>query len=159
MLSRREVLGMLAASPLAFEAVALGAETRKPNVVVILSDDQAWGDLSVTGNKNLSTPNIDSLARDGAMFDRFFVCPVCSPTRAEFLTGRYHSRGGVRGVSEGLERLNLDERTIADTFKANGYAPDVTRFIAHCRWLIDNHVGLAIFGTNSESASLSVDIH
>ena len=122
MLSRREVLGMLAASPLAFEAVALGAETRKPNVVVILSDDQAWGDLSVTGNKNLSTPNIDSLARDGAMFDRFFVCPVCSPTRAEFLTGRYHSRGGVRGVSEGLERLNLDERTIADTFKANGYA-------------------------------------
>ncbi len=113
---------MLAASPLAFEAVALGAETRKPNVVVILSDDQAWGDLSVTGNKNLSTPNIDSLARDGAMFDRFFVCPVCSPTRAEFLTGRYHSRGGVRGVSEGLERLNLDERTIADTFKANGYA-------------------------------------
>lgn len=122
MLSRREVLGMLAASPLAFEAVALGAETRKPNVVVILSDDQAWGDLSVTGNKNLSTPNIDSLARDGAMFDRFFVCPVCSPTRAEFLTGRYHSRGGVRGVSEGLERLNLDERTIADTFTANGYA-------------------------------------
>ena len=113
---------MLAASPLAFEAVALGPETRKPNVVVILSDDQAWGDLSVTGNKNLSTPNIDSLARDGAMFDRFFVCPVCSPTRAEFLTGRYHSRGGVRGVSEGLERLNLDERTIADTFKANGYA-------------------------------------
>jgi len=122
MLSRREVLGMLAASPLAFEAVAFGAETRKPNVVVILSDDQAWGDLSVTGNKNLSTPNIDSLARDGAMFDRFFVCPVCSPTRAEFLTGRYHSRGGVRGVSEGLERLNLDERTIADTFTANGYA-------------------------------------
>jgi len=113
---------MLAASPLAFEAVAFGAETRKPNVVVILSDDQAWGDLSVTGNKNLSTPNIDSLARDGAMFDRFFVCPVCSPTRAEFLTGRYHSRGGVRGVSEGLERLNLDERTIADTFTANGYA-------------------------------------
>lgn len=122
MLSRRDVLGMLAASPLTFEAVAFGAETRKPNIVVILSDDQAWGDLSATGNKNLSTPNIDSLARDGAMFDRFFVCPVCSPTRAEFLTGRYHSRGGVRGVSEGLERLNLDERTIADTFKANGYA-------------------------------------
>lgn len=117
MLSRREVLGMLTVSPVAF-----GAKTRKPNIVVILSDDQAWGDLSVTGNTNLSTPNIDSLARDGAMFDRFFVCPVCSPTRAEFLTGSYHSRGGVRGVSEGLERLNLDERTIADTFKANGYA-------------------------------------
>lgn len=95
---------------------------QKPNVVVFLSDDQGWGDLSIHGNTNLSTPNIDSLARDGAMFERFFVCPVCSPTRAEFLTGRYHARGGVRGVSTGQERLNLDEKTIADTFKAAGYA-------------------------------------
>src|ERR1051325_5495638 len=67
--------------------------SRKPNVVVFLSDDQGWGDLSIHGNKNLSTPNIDSLAKDGALFERFFVCPVCSPTRAEFLTGRYHARG------------------------------------------------------------------
>ncbi|HMC10500.1 MAG TPA: arylsulfatase, partial [Pirellulaceae bacterium] len=94
----------------------------KPNVVIFLSDDQGWGDLSIHGNTNLSTPNIDSLAKDGALFERFFVCPVCSPTRAEFLTGRYHARGGVRGVSTGQERLNLDERTIADTFKAAGYA-------------------------------------
>jgi len=93
-----------------------------PNVVVLLSDDQGWGDLSVHGNTNLSTPNIDSLARDGAIFERFFVCPVCSPTRAEFLTGRYHARGGVRGVSTGQERLDLDEQTIAQTFKAAGYA-------------------------------------
>src|SRR5213596_1934373 len=99
-----------------------GQETRKPNVVVFLSDDQGWGDLSIHGNKNLSTPNIDSLARDGALFDRFFVCPVCSPTRAEFLTGRYHPRGGVWNVSTGGERLNLDEKTIADAFKAAGYA-------------------------------------
>ena len=56
------------------------------------------------------------------MLDRFFVCPVCSPTRAEFLTGRYHARCGVRGVSTGQERLNLDERTIAETFHAAGYA-------------------------------------
>src|SRR5215470_11408516 len=94
---------------------------RKPNVVAFLSDDQGWGDLSVHGNKNLSTPNIDSLARDGALFDRFFVCPVCSPTRAEFLTGRYHPRGGVYNVSTGGERLNLGERTIAEVFKAAGY--------------------------------------
>lgn len=94
----------------------------RPNIVVILSDDQGWGDLSIHGNKNLATPNIDSLAKDGAIFDRFFVCPVCSPTRAEFLTGRYHARGGVRGVSTGQERLDLDEKTIAQTFKAAGYA-------------------------------------
>jgi arylsulfatase A-like enzyme len=94
----------------------------RPNILIILADDQGWGDLSIHGNTNLSTPNIDSLARDGALFERFFVCAVCAPTRAEFLTGRYHSRGGVRGVSTGAERLNLDEKTIAQTFKAAGYA-------------------------------------
>ena len=92
------------------------------NVIVILTDDQGWGDLSLNGNRNLSTPNIDSLAIDGACFDRFFVCPVCSPTRAEFLTGRYHVRGGVYSTSAGGERLDLDEQTIGDTFKAAGYA-------------------------------------
>ena len=94
----------------------------RPNILVILTDDQGWGDLSVHGNTNLNTPNVDSLARDGALFDRFYVCPVCAPTRAEFLTGRYHLRGGVHGVSTGAERLNLDETTIADVFKAAGYA-------------------------------------
>ncbi len=101
---------------------AQAAGPRRPNIVIILADDQGWGDLSVHGNTNLSTPNIDSLARDGAMFDRFYVCAVCAPTRAEFLTGRYHARGGVRGVSTGAERLNLDEKTIAQTFKAAGYS-------------------------------------
>ncbi|WP_422930240.1 arylsulfatase [Singulisphaera sp. PoT] len=109
-----------------FTTIALCTSTSawaasKPNVVVILSDDQGWGDLSVNGNTNLSTPNIDSLARDGALFDRFFVCPVCSPTRAEFLTGRYHPRGGVWSTSTGGERLDLDEKTIGDSFKAAGY--------------------------------------
>ncbi|MEO8351602.1 MAG: arylsulfatase [Chthoniobacteraceae bacterium] len=94
----------------------------RPNLVVFLADDQGWGDLSMHGNTNLATPRIDSLAKDGAMFERFYVCPVCSPTRAEFLTGRYHPRGGVRDVSTGGERLNLEEKTIADTFKAAGYA-------------------------------------
>jgi arylsulfatase A-like enzyme len=98
------------------------ATASRPNVVVILTDDQGWGDLSLNGNRNLATPNIDSIGRSGAMFERFFVCAVCAPTRAEFLTGRYHSRGGVRGVSTGEERLNLDERTVADAFKAAGYA-------------------------------------
>ena len=100
---------------------SLFAESR-PNVVVFLSDDQGWGDFSLNGNTNLSTPNIDSLARDGASFESFYVCPVCSPTRAEFLTGRYHPRGGVYSTSAGGERLDLDEQTIGDVFKAAGYA-------------------------------------
>ncbi|MBT3569985.1 MAG: arylsulfatase [Opitutae bacterium] len=93
----------------------------KPNVVVFLTDDQGWGDLSLNGNVDLSTPNIDSLAEDGASFDSFYVCPVCSPTRAEFLTGRYHPRSGVYSTSAGGERLDLDETTIADLFQAAGY--------------------------------------
>jgi arylsulfatase A-like enzyme len=96
--------------------------TPKPNVVIILSDDQGWGDLSINGNTNLSTPNIDQLAKNGASFDRFFVSPVCSPTRAEVLTGRYHPRGGVYHTSTGGERLDLDETTIAEAFKSAGYA-------------------------------------
>ena len=99
----------------------LCAAERPPNIVVILSDDQGWGDLSLNGNRNLSTPRIDSLARDGAVFERFYVCPVCSPTRAEFLTGRYHPRGGVYSTSAGGERLNADETTIAQLFKKAGY--------------------------------------
>lgn len=98
------------------------AARKKPNVVVILTDDQGWGDLSQHGNVNLATPNIDAFAKSGAAFDRFFVCPVCAPTRAEFFTARYHARGGVRGVSTGQERLNIDEKTIGDTFKSAGYA-------------------------------------
>ena len=106
---------------LAFTTTPLIA-AEKPNILVVLTDDQGWGDLSVHGNTNLSTPNVDSLARDGALFERFYVCPVCSPTRAEFLTGRYHPRGGVWSTSTGGERLDLDEKTIADTFKVAGYA-------------------------------------
>ncbi|MEM7011070.1 MAG: arylsulfatase, partial [Verrucomicrobiota bacterium] len=102
--------------------LAVSAAAESPNIVVILTDDQGWGDLSLNGNTNLNTPHIDSLARDGAMFERFFVCPVCSPTRAEFLTGRYSARGGVYSTSAGGERLDLDEVTIADVFKAAGYA-------------------------------------
>ncbi len=108
--------GVLAGLPMALPAA------EQPNIVIILTDDQGWGDLSLNGNKNLSTPNIDSLARAGARFARFFVCPVCSPTRAELLTGRYHPRGGVYSTSAGGERLDLDESTIGDSFRAAGYA-------------------------------------
>ena len=94
----------------------------RPNVVVFLADDAGWGDYSRNGNTQVRTPQIDAIARGGVTLDRFFVCPVCSPTRAEFLTGRYHPRGGVRGVSTGQERLDLDERTIAEAFQAAGYA-------------------------------------
>ena len=88
-MNRRDFLKWSALSAAAASAGRLPAQNapaqRRPNVLVILTDDQGWGDLRVHGNTNLQTPNVDSLARDGALFDRFYVCPVCAPTRAEFL--------------------------------------------------------------------------
>ena len=118
-ISRRQFLSAAAS------ALAVSAQPKRPNFVIILADDQGWGDLSVHGNTNLSTPSVDSLARDGALFDRFYVCAVCAPTRAEFMTGRYHARGGVRGVSTGEERLNIGERTIAEVFREAGYSTGI----------------------------------
>ena len=92
-----------------------------PNVIVILTDDQGWGDLSLNGNVSVETPHIDQLASDGARFQHFFVSPVCSPTRAEFLTGRHHVRCGVYSTSEGGERVNADEMMIGEIFKKAGY--------------------------------------
>lgn len=98
------------------------APAPQPNVVIFLADDQGWGDLSISGNGNLATPRIDSLARDGITFENFYVCQLCAPTRAEFLTGRYYPRTGVSGVSEGQERLEPGETTVAEIFQENGYA-------------------------------------
>ena len=97
-------------------------EMERPNVIVILTDDQGWGDLSVHGNSNINTPNIDALSAAGASLENFYVCAVCSPTRAELMTGRYHFRGGVYSTGGGGERLDMDETTIAEIFKAAGYS-------------------------------------
>jgi arylsulfatase A-like enzyme len=101
------------------------SESRPPNVVILLADDAGWGDYGLNGNRLVRTPHIDSLARDGVTLSNFYVCPVCSPTRAEMLTGRYYPRTGVRGVSVGQERLNLDETTLADVFHSAGYTTGI----------------------------------
>lgn len=98
------------------------AQKKGPNIVLIMADDQGWGDLSSSGNSNISTPNIDALATNGASFDNFYVQPVCSPTRAELLTGRHFTRLGVYDTSAGGERLNLDETTLAEVLKRSGYS-------------------------------------
>ena len=107
------------------ELLAERVDDARPNVLVILTDDQGWGDLSFHGNKNLDTPHLDSLATTGAVIESFYVCQVCAPTRAEFLTGRYYPRTGVSGVSIGQERLNPDEFTLGDYFQSVGYATGI----------------------------------
>jgi len=108
-----------------FGLFSMSVHAKAPNVVVLLADDAGWGDFSFNGNSQVNTPHIDAIAKAGAHFERFFVQPVCSPTRAEFLTGRYHRRLGVYGVSTGQERMNPAEKTLADSFKAAGYATGI----------------------------------
>ncbi|HVR35484.1 MAG TPA: sulfatase-like hydrolase/transferase, partial [Methylomirabilota bacterium] len=116
------VLFVLLLAHAGISVAPLHAASSRPNVVIFLADDAGWGDFSHSGNPQVSTPNIDTIASEGVSLEHFYVSPVCSPTRAEFLTGRYHPRGGVRGVSTGWERLNLEEKTVADAFQAAGYA-------------------------------------
>ena len=93
----------------------------KPNILLILTDDQGYGDLGIHGNEVVKTPNLDRLASESARFDRFYVSPLCAPTRASLLTGRYHLRTGVVSVSNGLETLNSEEYTLAELLFDQGY--------------------------------------
>jgi arylsulfatase A-like enzyme len=80
-------------------ALARGKTTNRPNILMILVDDLGYGDLSSYGAKDMRTPNIDKLMASGMRFDNFYAnCPVCSPTRASLLTGRYPDLVGVPGV-------------------------------------------------------------
>ena len=108
----------LAASPAAGQARA----GRPPNVLLILTDDQGWGDLRSHGNPLVETPVLDRLARESARFERFYVSPVCAPTRASLLTGRYSLRTGTQWVTFGLETMRPDEVTLAEVFRDAGYA-------------------------------------
>jgi arylsulfatase A-like enzyme len=77
-------------------AILLGAHpasaVERPNVILVVTDDQGWGDLRFHGNGKIDTPTMDRLATAGARFDRFFVSPMCAPTRASLLTGRWNLR-------------------------------------------------------------------
>ncbi|WP_152051702.1 arylsulfatase [Tautonia marina] len=95
---------------------------RRPNVLMILTDDQGWGDVRCHGNPAIDTPTLDALAGQGVRFDRFFVSPVCAPTRASLLTGRDHLRTGTVWVTHRLESMRSEEITLAEALRAAGYA-------------------------------------
>ena len=94
---------------------------RKPNLILILTDDQGYGDLGIHQNSEIKTPVLDRLASESAQFDRFYVSPLCAPTRASLLTGRYHLRTGTVSVSNGLETMDAEEYTLGELFQDNDY--------------------------------------
>ena len=103
-------------------SLSLAAE--RPHIIVMLADDLGWGDVSYHGVGKIATPHIDRLAKRGARLDQFYSQPVCSPTRAALMTGRYPMRYGMQcGVVKpwASHGLSLDEQTLAEGMKAAGY--------------------------------------
>src|SRR5262245_53285222 len=97
------------------------AAAGRPNVLLILTDDQGYGDFSRHGNPHLQTPELDRFSEGAVRFERFFVSPLCAPTRAALLTGRYSQRTGVWGVTHSKEAMRPEEVTLAEALRAAGY--------------------------------------
>lgn len=102
-------------------APVLAQNRSRPNVILCMSDDQGYGDLSLHGNQHLQTPNLDRIGTEGVQFTQFQVCPVCSPTRASLLTGRYNYRTGVVDTYLGRSMMYPDEITLAEVLRDAGY--------------------------------------
>ncbi len=125
-INRRQFLG---ASGAGAAVLALGrsaaqaaqAGKRPPNVILVMTDDQGYGDLACHGNKVLQTPNIDRMHGQSARLTNFHVCPTCTPTRAALMTGRYSLRTGVWHTIMGRSIMRRDETTMAQVFGASGY--------------------------------------
>ena len=133
MLTRRATLkSIVAAASGGLTGLAPGApRERKPNFIILLSDDLGYGDVGCFGSPDVATPNIDGIARRGVQFtDGYVTCPVCSPSRAAVMTGRYQQRFGhefnpaVSYARESRENtgLPLSEITMAQVLKKGGYA-------------------------------------
>ena len=110
-MNRFLLLALLFACPTVSVAAELPA---KPNVILIMADDMGHGDLGCHGNPIIKTPHLDAFAKQSVRMKNFHVSPVCSPTRASLLTGRYNYRTGVVDTFIGRSMMHADEATIAE---------------------------------------------
>ncbi len=102
-------------------AQTVSGERSTPNVIIIMADDMGYGDIGYHDNPFIETPELDALAVQSAVFSNFYVSPVCAPTRASLLTGRYNIRTGVFDTYSGGAIMATEETTIAEIFKSQGY--------------------------------------
>ena len=98
---------------------------KRPNIILVMTDDQGYGDLGFHGNPVIRTPNLDALARESARLDPFYVSPVCAPTRASLMTGRSHQRTRAIDTYIGRAMMDTDEVTIAEIMRDAGYATGI----------------------------------
>jgi len=101
------------------------AEERRPNVILVMTDDQGYGDIAAHGNPVVQTPNLDTLHAESVRFTDFHVDPTCSPTRAALLTGRYATKTGVWHTIAGRSQLHREETTVAELLGEAGYATGI----------------------------------
>tara|TARA_R110000851_G_scaffold323911_1_gene490920 strand:+ start:3017 stop:4804 length:1788 start_codon:yes stop_codon:yes gene_type:complete len=99
----------------------LVSQTKKPNIIIMMTDDQGFGDIGMHGNPYLKTPNMEAIAEEGIEMVNFLAYPNCSASRAALLTGRYPYRTGVTAVTQVDHFMNTSELTIAEILKDNGY--------------------------------------
>lgn len=105
-----------------YSSARTNTEGKQPNVIIIFSDDQGYGDLSCHGNPVLKTPNLDKLYDQSIRFDDFHTASVCTPSRGELMTGLYAMRNKAMMVPAGRNLLRLDVPTMPEVFAANGYS-------------------------------------
>lgn len=108
-----------AASP--GQAAASEQSASRPNIVFIMTDDQGYWDTGATGNPHIQTPQMDGIAAAGMKLSRYYAAPVCAPTRAGVMTGRYNLRTGLYNTRFGGDSLGLQEVTVAELLRKAGY--------------------------------------
>ena len=108
-----------------FNLPLLRAAAPKPNVILVMTDDQGYGDLGWTGNPIIRTPHIDAFARESVRFTDFHVSPTCAPTRCSLMTGRHEFRSGVTHTINERERMSLKAVTFPQILKSAGYATGI----------------------------------
>ena len=102
--------------------VQFGYGNRQPNVILIMTDDQGYGDISYHGSPVLKTPNLDALAKTSVRFTDFHVAPMCTPTRGQLMTGMDAMRNGATAVCQGRSMVREEIKMMPEYFKENGYA-------------------------------------
>ncbi|WP_310821082.1 arylsulfatase [Stratiformator vulcanicus] len=103
----------------------MAEQAARPNVILVMTDDQGWGDFGATGNELIRTPNLDEFATSGAWMTDFYVSPVCTPTRASLMTGRWNFRTKAIDTYLGRAMMDTDEVTIAELLRDAGYATGI----------------------------------
>ncbi len=120
----KRLLRLFLAAIYPFTALVAGAE-HPPNVILIMTDDQGYGDIAAHGHPHLKTPNMDRLWRESVRLEHFHVDATCSPTRSALMTGRFPGRVGVWHTTSGRNLLRTDETTMGDVFQSAGYRTGV----------------------------------